>query len=614
MSVLETPRILFRGQISWDPITTNNYASNYDEDDCTTVFASHGRVARFRQSAIAQVASDGNWNPHGTHRSTFFDTYISGVDTGSGVDTEDSFQGAPVEFSGMLVDCEPYGATSSQLFFDTMSFGIPGGCRVFGRRVERFHDRYINFSRNPANNMIAGIASVMWQNCFPKDQGLQIDAHDSLALQAMQRAIADPDVLGVSVRWNSYRTVYFDDATLANGAQSTRMRSAELIAKLNGGGWQPNPARSLLVGVLGLWRRGEPVFEAGDRALLATGATIPGQRPAAAGGPALASAHARLAGDALTLDLSNCIPERDRVPNKIDLGPMSLVAVDPEDKHTVLARLAELSYSQYDKAAYEASSGIVTLPLQPADALIAAKADLQLRGSDGTLYLDETAVRAIPLQPNIYLPQGQSIETAVQVYDRGLPAGAGVEVTLAPVSASSQIGDSQRTNDQGVVTFSLVGLQPSVTSYVLIPQAQAPLPVAQLNTQVNTYLTLRILPADDDIAALPPTWHNVYQRVLSNWDAMAPCMDNWLRLGDETQLARYAPVIRNLTAPANFELYRFMPVVRDMTAGQRTLLWNYLDAVAPSAQVPVTDGARQSELMSAPDFAKLSRAMRGTAE
>ena len=30
--------------------------------------------------------------------------------------------GAPVTFTGMLVDAEPYGSYSSQLFFDKMSF------------------------------------------------------------------------------------------------------------------------------------------------------------------------------------------------------------------------------------------------------------------------------------------------------------------------------------------------------------------------------------------------------------------------------------------------------------------------------------------------------------
>ena len=38
MSVLETPRIYLKGEITWDPIVTNNDNTNYDEDTGETVF------------------------------------------------------------------------------------------------------------------------------------------------------------------------------------------------------------------------------------------------------------------------------------------------------------------------------------------------------------------------------------------------------------------------------------------------------------------------------------------------------------------------------------------------------------------------------------------------
>ena len=37
MSVLETPRLIFRGQVTWDPIVTNNQPQQYDENDSKTV-------------------------------------------------------------------------------------------------------------------------------------------------------------------------------------------------------------------------------------------------------------------------------------------------------------------------------------------------------------------------------------------------------------------------------------------------------------------------------------------------------------------------------------------------------------------------------------------------
>jgi len=66
--------------------------------------------------------------------------------------------------------------------------------------------------------------------------------------------------------------------------------------------------------------------------------------------------------------------------------------------------------------------------------------------------------------------------------------------------------------------------------------------------------------------------------VLANWNAMAPCMDNWLMLDNPAQVKAHAHVLKRLTDPANFESLRFMPVTRDMSMGQRALLYRFLDA------------------------------------
>ena len=116
MSVLETPRLVFRGQLSWDPITTNNYSNLYDENDSKTIFdSSAADVAAFRKEAIADVISQdqtgadyiNNWNPDGTHRATYYDTTVTGVDTGKGLSADDPIVKCPVSFLGMLVDLEP---------------------------------------------------------------------------------------------------------------------------------------------------------------------------------------------------------------------------------------------------------------------------------------------------------------------------------------------------------------------------------------------------------------------------------------------------------------------------------------------------------------------------
>ena len=60
MSVLETPRIYFCGQTSFDPVTTNNYPRNYDEMGAQTVITPDGSTQKFRDAAIADVTSTRN--------------------------------------------------------------------------------------------------------------------------------------------------------------------------------------------------------------------------------------------------------------------------------------------------------------------------------------------------------------------------------------------------------------------------------------------------------------------------------------------------------------------------------------------------------------------------
>jgi hypothetical protein len=157
-----------------------------------------------------------------------------------------------------------------------------------------------------------------------------------------------------------------------------------------------------------------------------------------------------------------------------------------------------------------------------------------------------------------------------------------------------------KADDHGILMLPIEAGDGGVTAYV--PAfTDAEEPVGGINPQVNTYMYVRVLPADRAIAELPPTWDNLYANVLANWNAMAPCMDNWLNLADPAQVKANAGLLKRLTDPANFESYLFMPVTRDMSAGERALLYKFLDAAPVKAAEPV------EKLHS---FAQLSRSMR----
>jgi len=591
MSVLETPRIYFKGEVAWDPIVTNNFDTNYDETTGKTIYPSVvNRVKAFREQAIEEP---GNWNPHGTHRAVLYETSVSGFDMGNGVNTDDPFVSAAVDFTAMLVDLEPYGTISSQLYFDAMRFGVDGGYRISAPRTSRVTARYINFARNSANKMIAGVASVVWQTSFAKTTGLRIDAFDSPLLQTLAGSIEQDDVLGLTVRFNTYRTIYYDNPDLTNGSLGAKAAAQALITKLKRGGFQPNPARSMVVGVVGLWRKLEPAYEPGDRVLIpATDSPI-------------GSAYARLAKTTLTLDLSNSVPEVDKNLTKKDLGVLNVVAVDSAGQ--VVLNLGSFGYGEYNRAAYEMSAGIVSIPLAPGIAQSAVDSDLHLRDAAGTPLLEEMAVRAIPATPNLYLDEGEDVVTTFQAYIRGRLAASRVPVTLFQLgSGGTKLAEPRHllTDSKGVLTLSLTKISEGITAYV--PSlSSVDQPVNGINPQVSTYMYVRVRPGDAAVAALAPTWENVYSKVLANWSAMAPCMDNWLKLDDPVQIKAYASVLKRLTDPAQFENFSFMPVTRDLSAGERALLYNFLDSLDEGAL-----GKPKTQKPLGPNFVELSRAMR----
>lgn len=103
--------------------------------------------------------------------------------------------------------------------------------------------------------------------------------------------------------------------------------------------------------------------------------------------------------------MSNCLPDANRIPEKMDLGDLTLVALDPPPAVAIVA-IATIPFYQYDHAAYNATSGIIEIPLSDGMATTLENMDLQLRGADGTVYLSEEALRSIPSDPNLYMSQG----------------------------------------------------------------------------------------------------------------------------------------------------------------------------------------------------------------
>jgi hypothetical protein len=395
-------------------------------------------------------------------------------------------------------------------------------------------------------------------------------------LDAFREILAEDDTVGLTVRMNAYRTVYYDSE------DPTDQQAAELADRMAQGGFHPNPARSMMVGVIGPWRKGEPSSVPGDRVVARTATS------------SVSTAFAKVGQHRLTLDLGNSVPETGFDLQKLNLGPLRVVAKAPGGD----VDLGALDYGSYDAAAYTATSGIVDLGLDEAQTAAARGADLEVRTQDGNPILAEQPLTVFAETPNVYLEEGEAASVRLRALERGSRPGSPVSISMVEVGGPTPPAVLQ-TDDQGEVTVPLTGARAGSWTWILVPwRGQPPAPPATLVPDVSEYLALRTTPADAQIAAMEPTWENVHQHVLRDWEALAPCMDNWLRLGDEAQCRSYAALIRRLTSRDRFDDFRYMPVTRELTRGQRALLHKWCDAVTgvpPAALAPTELAAVQKE-------------------
>ncbi|HEX6596361.1 MAG TPA: hypothetical protein VF045_05470, partial [Acidimicrobiales bacterium] len=293
----------------------------------------------------------------------------------------------------------------------------------------------------------------------------------------------------------------------------------------------------------------------------------------------VSTAFARVGEGRLSIDLANSVPETGFDLKKTDLGTLSVVS------RTTGGDLAvgTIPFPAYDTAAYDATSGIVDLPLDGAGVTAARNGNLEIRAADGTVLLREQPLTVCADQANVYLEEGEGAAVRLRVFERGERPSSPLSVMLVELGGPA-LAPSVETDAAGEVTVPITGNTAGSWTWVVVPwRGQAPPPPTRLVPDQNEYFTLRVTPADADIAALEPTWQNVYENVLRDWDALAPAMDNWLRLGDEEQCKAYAPLIRELTSRARFDDFRYMPVTRDLSRGQRTLLHRWCDAVTAGA-------------------------------
>jgi hypothetical protein len=315
-----------------------------------------------------------------------------------------------------------------------------------------------------------------------------------------------------------------------------------------------------VVGSIGVWNDGELASVPMGRYLSSNAPVAPtGATQTTQLGPA--AAQVDYENNILSLDLSSAIPEIaiGGTPassfEKLDLGTLEVGILNDSD----FLSIGNLDYAQYGRQAYEASAGIVDMPLpssvtpeQVQRSLLAIRAS----GASGPITaLLEQQFCSQSDSRGIYLDQGGEQTFQISVLQQGVPA-AGASVLLAqydqnlnlvpsapPAYISFTQGAQQVVNSNpagvstvvsvvtadgnGIATAGVAARSPGFPVVAFFPFSgdTLPAPPPSLFPPGNMfYVTVRVLPFDDALPQEfidfwnsthdpPKAWDFVYHRI-----------------------------------------------------------------------------------------------------
>src|SRR5262249_49808274 len=114
--------------------------------------------------------------------------------------------------------------------------------------------RWVNPARNLAGLPIAGNMGVIWQTAVHNKDLQWAGVDKSPGLAALKKAAETGGNQGIVIQFTSYRTLYYQTASY----QGQRITNGEDLVKAYQNGFRGgNPARSILLGMIGIWGAGE---------------------------------------------------------------------------------------------------------------------------------------------------------------------------------------------------------------------------------------------------------------------------------------------------------------------------------------------------------------------
>ena len=637
MSVLHLPRLVFSGYTDWNPNTVNNSATIYDEVTAEPVpqpgVAWEQFVAWLLESNNstnpAGLQPNGSWNVFGDHGVAFMTdagngAKITGISLASGSAGTDPLIGSSVQISGLsysdsatppparLIDVEPYGPFSSQIFYENLIIGN-ATVGVTGQGACRMFSRWPNFGRNLGTLPIAGGMGVIWQTAA-SNANLQWKGVDqSPALAALKAAATSGGNQGIVLQFASYRTLYYQTVTY----QGRPIRSGgDLIWAYQNGYKGSNPARSILVGTIGVWGPGElasaptqrllapdvPVTKSSnlktmvrldshpELALSAAPAPVPL-------GPAMALVDPSR--NVVTVDFLATFPEQGGTLKKANLGTFLLQAVASDGSVTQIG--PPLTPEMYAQTAYESGGGVVEFDFQPTELSAITSGSLQLVQQNSTAgpdllksqFVVETDQRAS------YIDEGETKSISIRVYQNGATPTVGVQLLASQYDSggnligapASQIVAFTGASTSGVLPvaggaaqLTFQAKQAGVCYIFFLPFTGSvpPTPPASgFGSSSDFFAVIRALPFDNELEANTPdsqlSWAFVYKNVLSTYDLIYPVMSQIRNLHDKNVVDAMAEQLKFAISLDSFASTLYMPMTRELSAGKRKLLERYVD-------------------------------------
>ncbi|MEA1675986.1 hypothetical protein [Nitrospirillum sp. BR 11163] len=438
MGILNGPRINFWGGIRTNVCTANN-------SDTVTVGSSKLQILDLAASKVnPKYAGDtdeqlinylrqdpGSWNYYGDYLVNLVDAQVSSQGPAGGVVEGGDLTGQPVYllgsvdpvtkqppvFGAVMVDLDPSGVTSTQIFVGGLQIGASTAPKLLIHHdaVCSSHSVALRIPGGPGSGAFSGTFQVT----FPKSAVTQYDTSSPVIAAIMNDARATGFVLRFSM---------FEMAPPLSTAE--RLQAYE--ANTN----PSNPSSGRVIGTLGPHYQGEPDTCPPGRLLLNKAAPGIAQGYYAEGYAIVDAASNMLSIDTVNLMMKQAFRANVKdisgpIGPNVDYGPIAVGVGSTKGSLGVTFNARPTDYYKY--------GGIVDVPLTEQQAQLAAALPITLTGRNGANSLDvtEESLRIYGDARNIYLddlPGSQAVYSFIVAYLGGpLP----VDMTFNLTSSSS---------------------------------------------------------------------------------------------------------------------------------------------------------------------------------